>query len=942
MRLLLRVTAIAIILLFCSPAFPAVNSQSLFEQGMKAFASGNYGSSELLFRKLIDNGGDEHRDRAWFYLAMSIFHQKKYKSAIFEFNRFLLICTANELCSRSRYWIAESNFLLKKYIQSIEEFRRFISASKDTSMIHAAHVRIGDIYFIQSRYDEAIIEWQKARERKIDDDKDNLLLLKIGEAYFLNKNYDEVFTLLAPLVFSARDVRIEARARLLVGRVYQLKDNHKKALRAFKGIPNTLYREDPYFNVQYFRALSLLAIGDISSARYQLEAFILIGMDSEWYYEAKYELGRILIRMGKEKRGIELLEEVRNATSKMELRSQSALVLSKIFLKRNPEHAIPYLEDSASLNDPAEQKNVLLLLGNAYIEAKRFEDAERILELIMDKYPYENDIDHVQFLLSRVYLEKGNIEKAVEGFKRIRELNPFSRYVNESLFYLALSHYRNHKEELSLEFIKKYLALKKTEKRYDAYILLLNIYLSRNDTKNSKKIITLIIKDYAYKKGVDSVIYEFASLARDKRYREKYFNLIVSKYPTSVSAGKVYLLRGDSAFKDKDYKRSELYYRRYLQTKGRENAGSVFLFRIISLYRLEKFKEVISLLTQKGLPEMNKYTFRQLLLWKGRSYYHIENYQKAYESLLNWELKDLSLDDVLIISRSSIKLGNLKMAKRSSELLRENKALYAESLYFMGQYYLREKEYDISKAYFLSILFECPESEYVDFATSSIAELYMQNGRYGDAIQKLNEIKNKDLDDKKIALLIISHFRINKASVAVELTEKNIRSLRRSPYGEMVFKESVKYYYHHLDLKHFKRYSKYLKRYKGNANFINYLTGLLYFKRNKYSSSYYFLYKLAQVQSKYRYEALYYLGLISYFKHKNPKLAKSYFMKLIQAKNLNNKYTLQARVNLSIILKETGKIGLSKKYLSEIINTADNKLLFIQAKNLYEYFGYSE
>ncbi len=942
MRLLLKITAVVVILLFYNPAYSVVNSQSLFEQGMNAFTSRNYGSSELLFRKLIDKGSDGYKDRAWFYLALSIFHQKKYKSAIFEFNRFLLICTTHELCSQSRYWIAESNFLLNKYIKSIEDFKRFISTSKNRSMILSAHIRIGDIYYIQSRYDEAIIEWEKARDKNKDDHQNSLLMLKIGEAYFLNENYDGVLKLLEPLIIAQRDVRIESTARLLIGRVYQLKNKHKKALRAFRGIPDSLLREDPYYNVQYFRALSLLEIGDISSARPQLESFILIGMHSEWYYDAKYELGRIMINLGNERRGIALLEEVRNSTSKMELRSKSALVLSKIFLKRDPEDAIPYLEDSASLNDPAEQKNVLLLLGNAYIEAKRFEDAERILELIMDKYPYENDIDHVQFLLSRVYLEKGNVEKAVSGFNKVRELNPFSIYINESFFYLALAHYKDGKQQLALEFIKKYLSFKKTKKKYDAYILLLNIYLSRNDIKNSRKTIKIITRHYSRKKGVDAIIYNFAMSTRDNRDRQKYLNFIVKRYPNSVSTGKIYLLWGDLAFQDKNYKKADFYYRRYLQTKGRENAGSVFLFRIISLYRQGKYREAISILARKEFPKMNRYTYKQLILWKGRSYYNIKNYQKAYETLLNWELKDLSLDDILIISRSSIQLGDVQMAKKSSELLRENKNLYAESLYFIGQYYLQKKEYDISKAHFLSIIVECPESEYVDFAKSSMAELYIQNERYTDAIQKLNEIDNKKLYDKKIALLIISHFKSGSFTAATELTEKSLRVLIKSPYGEMVFKENLEYYYKGSELKNFKKYSKYLKRYKGNDNLINYLTGLIYFHLNRYSSSYYFLYKLAQVNCKYRDEALYYLGLISYFKHKNPNLAKSYFNKLIRSKDKKNKYTLKARVSLSILLKETGKIDLSKKYLSEIIEAADNKLLFIQAKNLYEYYGYSD
>ncbi len=51
--------------------------QSLYEQGTEAFRTGNYGSSELLFRKIIDSGdGAEYRDRAWYYLALSIFTRK--------------------------------------------------------------------------------------------------------------------------------------------------------------------------------------------------------------------------------------------------------------------------------------------------------------------------------------------------------------------------------------------------------------------------------------------------------------------------------------------------------------------------------------------------------------------------------------------------------------------------------------------------------------------------------------------------------------------------------------------------------------------------------------------------------------------------------------------------------------------------------------------------
>jgi len=926
------------LLLICSEVFTATNSQSLFEQGMKAFESGNYGSSELLFRKIIDNGDDEYREKSWFYLALSIFNQKKYKSAIFEFNRLLLICTSSDLCSESRYWIAESYFKLKKYINAIEEFKRFISTSKNKQMVLAAHVRIGDIYFIQSRYDEAIIEWNKAREKNGEVQKDGGLLLKIGEAHFLNEDYDKVLTLFEPLVHSEKEITITSSARLLIGRVYQIKGNHRKALQAFIKIPGALSREAPYYDVKYFKAISLLQLGDMASARSQLESFILIGERSEWFYHAQYELGKILIRFGDEKRGIELLEEVRTSTSRMDLRSQSALVLSKIFLKRNPEEAIPYLEDSVSLNDPAEQKEVLLLLGNAYIEVKRFEDAERILELVLDTYPYDNDIDEVQFLISRVYLERGDIEKAIAGFEKIKDMNPFSDYTNESYFFLAVAYHKKNRKEAKSS-LEKYLALPKSKRRYEAYLLLLEIYSSKGDIREAEKVVRILLNNYSSKEGFAEVLYDFAMSLEDER-RERYLKIIVSQYSHSVSAGKILLLWGDVAFKAKDYRNAELYYTRYLQNGKRSKAGSVFLYRIISLYMQEKYKEVISLLAEEKKPEMSSYTAKQLVIWKGRSYYQLGYHEKTYNTFLGLELNDLPLSDIVLLSRCSLQLGDITTARMTAEMLQDDKNLYAEALYYLGEHYLQKNDFDTAKTYLLDVILKCPDSEFVDNAKTSMAELHIKRGSYRDAIQKLMQIKKPDLEDRKNALLIVSYFKTGRWKEAVELTERNLKRLIDSPYGELAFKETLYYYYQEADRKNFKRYSRYLLKYSGNGNYVNFLSGMLYLRLGSYNSAYYFLYRTGQTDSEYRDEALYYLGMISYLQHKNMRLAKNHFNKLIQAGTDNNEFSLRAKIALSIMYKEEGEVELSKRYLSEIINSTDNKLLFIQAKNLFESFGY--
>ncbi|HPB82223.1 MAG TPA: tetratricopeptide repeat protein [Spirochaetota bacterium] len=142
----LRTLTFIVVIFICSAAVRGdINSRDLYEQGVEAFKSGNYGSSSLIFRKIIDND-DDYRDKAWYHLALSIFYQKKYESAIFEFNRFLLACTTANLCAEAKFWIAESHYRKKKYIKAIEEYNRFIAQKSNESLIRKSYNRIGEIY----------------------------------------------------------------------------------------------------------------------------------------------------------------------------------------------------------------------------------------------------------------------------------------------------------------------------------------------------------------------------------------------------------------------------------------------------------------------------------------------------------------------------------------------------------------------------------------------------------------------------------------------------------------------------------------------------------------------------------------------------------------------------------------------------------------------------
>ncbi len=918
--------------------------QSLYEQGTEAFKAGNYGSSELLFRKIIDSGdGAEYRDRAWYYLALSIFNQKKYKDAIFEFNRFLLICTAQDLCHESRYWIAESNFFLKNYIRAIEEFKRFIAQSRNEMLTVAALDRIGEIYFMQARYDEAVIEWKEAINRNTNVSQNSQRVVLIGRALFLNEDYDRALDLLESLISTRGDRTNEAQARMIIGRIYQIKNRHREALRTFYGIPEIMLRESPYCDAQYFKAMSSIALGDSYSAKSFLESFLLIGKSSEWYYHGKYELGSIFIKQNNEREGIELLEEVRNATRVMALRSRAALVLSRIYLGRSPVEAIPYLEDAVSLPDQEEQRDALSLLARVYVDFKRYEDAERILSLLINTYPENEGNDQVQFLLARVALERNDPDAAIAGFNKIRVINPSSAYLREAVYYLGLAYAMKNENVKAVELLNKYSFTAGAEKRYEALARLLELHIGASDISNAERTAQLIQSGYSRQEGAEKIIYAFAqALALKGINSARYLQFVVNTHPKSESAGRILFTWATESFEAGDYSRAEQFYRQYLVVPARERAQDALLGRVDSLFRLNRFREIISIAGDGAGPELDENASIKFSLYLGRAYFNEKNLEMSYKTLMKLSSGVLEDSDRLILAKSALKAGDIWTAQAVPALLPGGSELYAESLSIIGSYYISEKKDDVAFDYFAKLIADCPNSVFTDDARIEMAEIHGKNRRYGEALTLLDGIKSDKHADRKMIIRIVALFRTGKIEKAIELTSSGIRNILRYPAGETVVKEALFYYYLKGDLKNFIVYSSHLTKYSGNDPLLNYLSGKIYFEQQQYEKSSYFFSRLAVMETDYREEALFFLGIISLHHHKNARIAAGHFQRLIDTSDSENQFAMRARINLALLMSEGANREKAEELLKEIQSGPENVVMKTQAGNLAEHLNFQK
>jgi TolA-binding protein len=203
MKLSYIITASA--MLFMMLASARADTDRQFGHALGAFKSGNFGSAELLFKKIIDSGDDDYMDRAWFFYARSIYHQKKYKSAIFEFNNFVNKSRTMSLSTESRFWMGECFYHMKEPVKAIEEYNRFITIGTGSKLVPSAHDRIASIYYIQNRYDEAIIEWNASISKSKNKIANAHRVFRIGDALFREKKYDESLQRLYPLITARVD-----------------------------------------------------------------------------------------------------------------------------------------------------------------------------------------------------------------------------------------------------------------------------------------------------------------------------------------------------------------------------------------------------------------------------------------------------------------------------------------------------------------------------------------------------------------------------------------------------------------------------------------------------------------------------------------------------------------------------------------------------------------
>ncbi len=240
------------------------------------------------------------------------------------------------------------------------------------------------------------------------------------------------------VVILTEDKRIEFEFYFIEGLKQNMLGNTDVAIQYFNGCLEI----NPHSAASLYELAKIYATkGDVVSARLLLERAIDINPDNSWY---KLLLARIYQGTNQIAKASNIYNElIKNDPENVEYYYVNAMLLTNSGDYKAALNAYDQLENLMGYNE-----QIAIARQHIHRESGNNKAAYKEIEQLIETYP---DVPEYYGIMADMYSEDGNVEKALEYYNRVLEIDPYNGFVH---FSLATFHFKNSNFDKGYEHAK--------------------------------------------------------------------------------------------------------------------------------------------------------------------------------------------------------------------------------------------------------------------------------------------------------------------------------------------------------------------------------------------------------------------------------------------------------------------------------------------------------
>lgn len=714
-------------------------------------ALNQYEDAIRFYRRYLNLIDDEEQSRIAHYGLGWVFHKQEiYHWAARSFGEASF--GDDEIAVKAQYYKAVNEKLAGRYRTALESFREFGDRFTEGPLQEQARFEWAVTAFETGQYNEAIeVLLPLAREYETLENPGQLLTF-LGEVFYANDEYTralETFEIASEI--SDLDEDLKRQSRFQRAWVLYYNQAYEQAQPDFERVHNEAPDSELGSEALFWSADANYQLGEFGRAAQQYGSFIQRYPEHELVGAAKYSLGWTYFMMGDFANATDPLIDFLNNYEPPPIvlypyETDTRLRIGdSYFAQGKYQEALEYYR--ATIGAEPGGDYAMYQVANSFYRMNRNFEAVTEFRRLLRLYPFSSLREQAQYNVAYIYLNTGNYDQAIEEFRSVISKYPNTEWAARSQYNIGDSYYNAGNYEDAIEAYQKVL----------------------EEYPKSEYII----------EAIDGI--EFAQLsAGNEDTSTDVLEDFLGDNPTSTTADRLRFRQAENVFQAGDYEGAVREFRQYLRITNNRNLMPEAYFNLADAYtRIDSLSQAADVLESLINEFQNSERVAPALAELGRIHYEMGNYNESLEQFEQLKEKDdrYLQESYLGIGNAQLALGNMNEARQNFEqvlstnsendaarvglgkvLLEDNRVdearrffelvaenntteVGAEAQYLIGESFLADGNRESALEAFsrVSVLFEA-YSTWVAEAEYKTAEVYIRQGRRGDAVSLLNSI----------------------------------------------------------------------------------------------------------------------------------------------------------------------------------------------------------